>query len=130
VSSSDWPFCWKAGSDAKPSSVRISRDRNRVFRTPCCRRSTTGGKLFRSDSAVMSYGTSPLDIPHQSVAQRMKLCSRASAAWESLKTWLPSPRSPWPYSEPRAGSPGLAAVGTMHQKGASATFPGRCLGGA
>ena len=70
----------------------------------------------------MSNGASAWASPHQSVAQKTKLCSAAMSwtfpAWTSVR----EPSSPWPYSEARAAAP-VAARGMMQSNCAVPTLP-------
>ena len=70
----------------------------------------------------MSYGDVRLESPHQSVAQKTKLCSAAMSWTFPARTSVREPSSPWPYSEARAGAPS-AARGTMQSNCAVPTLP-------
>ena len=62
---------------------------------------------------------SPVDMPIQSVAQKMKLCSCAIASMLPASTSPALPSRPWPYRDGRAGTtvgPSIVTRGIWQMK--------------
>jgi hypothetical protein len=66
------------------------------FTKPCCARSASVLKRDRSWSSASTFGTSGVDMPVQSVAQKTKPCSFAIARTFAPVTSVALPSSPCP----------------------------------
>ena len=124
VSSTLWPFFWKAAWAPRPDGWIIARPRNSMLRKPCCMRSATVLKPEKSESTETMCPMSSLANPAHGVAQNTKLCSFDIDCTLPASISLASPSSPWPYRDGRAGTGeagSRAERGMLHTNGALMT---------